>query len=187
MKTVGEIALVDKLEKLAPVVGFNANTTEISVAIGKLAEDGKPRNWSIDYETPKTSVGGCFARIFATEFGEGLQANIFSWYGPALNYPDLRDYQHGLRAMERIARKLDGMHKDRGATVDAADCLGRWLEACAVKAVYLRPDGESDQRWHTKGEWLVLTIGDFVNRARRNLYFGPIKADAIAGGKDGAR
>jgi len=75
--------------------------------------------------------------------------------------------------------------------VDAADALGRWLEACGVSKVYLRPDGSNEQ-WLSRGEWLVLTVGEFVNRVRRNLYVAPAQQapagwSQIEGGKERAQ
>jgi len=180
MKTQTEIAIVDKLEKLTPSINFG-HCPEISVAIGRLEEkDGTPRNFSLDYETPKASNGGCFARIFASDCGTGTNANIFSWYGPALSFPDMRQYQHGLRAMERIAKRMDAMYSDRGASADAADAMGRWLEACGVSKVYVRPDRAQSEQWLSRGEWLVLSVGEFVNRARRNLYCAPMPVEQSA-------
>lgn len=178
MKPNSEIAIVDKLELLKPSVNFGY-CPEISVAIGRVDEkDGTPRNFSLGYETPKSSNGGCFARIFASDCGTGTNANIFSWYGPALSFPDLRQYQHGLRAIERIGKRLDGMYAERGASVDCADGIGRWLEACGVSAVYVRPEGERENQWLSRGEWRVLSIGEFVNLVRRNLYCAPERVEA---------
>jgi len=166
-----EIAMIEKFETLRPCVNFGY-TPEISLNIARLGNDGLPRNFSIDYETPKSANGGCSARIFATEHGEGIQANLFSWYGPALSFPDLRDYQHGLRAMERIGKRMEAMQRVRGSSVDCADAMGRFLEASGIIHVYSRPAGCRELN-HTRGEWRIESIGDFVNRARRSLYVKP--------------
>ena len=164
-----------KLEQLKPAA-YNRN--EIRVDIGTLDEkDGKPRNFLADSDTPRNSTGGCFARIFASEYGEGTGANLFNHYGPACTWAHLEEYEHAVRALKRIQAAHKEFYATRGNAVDAAEEMGRFLEACGVKRVFMRPDDETNTGWMNKGEWLDLSVGDFVSRVRRNLYVAPMKQE----------
>lgn len=176
MKTQKQFAMCAKLEKLFSA-SFNSN--EIRVDICGIDEKTQtPRNFRLDYETPKTSNGGCFAKIFASDSGDGLNCNLFSWYGPELAYPDQNDYRHGLRAMERISKRMDGIYATRGNATDAAQAMGQFLEASDVEFVYVRPDGSKAESWLNRGEWEKLTIGSFIERVRRNLKVNPVTTQA---------
>lgn len=171
-----EIALVDRLEPLRPHSTYEMNGPEIRVTIARL-EPGKgtPRNFRLDSDTPKTSAGGCYARIFASasSYHTGTQGNLFGSYGPDVSYGDLRDYQHGQRALQRIEKRVEAIYRTRGGAADAADSMGRWLEATGIRRVFLRPDKGRHTSWLSEGEWLQLTVGEFVNRVRANLYVVP--------------
>lgn len=172
-----EIAMVTSFEKLAPMDDYNRNAPEIRVIIAVKEGDMKtPRNWSYMDEHPKTSVGDCFASISASKYGEDIRTgNHFSSHGPNISHGDLNQYRHGVRAMERISKRLEAMSKARGYPADAAECMGRWLEACDISEVWTRPQAER-QRWLTESDWDVLTIGQFVNQCRANLFAGNPKA-----------
>ncbi len=167
MKKQTLVGICTKMEPLVPRE-FDAN--DITVTIGTL-EEGKetPRNWSLDYETPKASPGGLFSRIFA-----GNHGNIFSLYGPEISYGDLRAYEHGFHALKAVGKNMDKMHVSRGPSMDAADGMGRFLEACGVEFVFCRPVGfTTHDAWLNRGEWHKLTVGAFVARVRQNLYVQP--------------
>ena len=171
-----EVAMCTKVEKLVP---GEWSSNEISVHIGKLDEtDGKPRNFRHDYETPKTSTGGCFARIFASSSGCGANANLFGSYGPETNFGQIAEYEHGARALKLIAKRMQSIYEVRGNALDAADEMGRWLECCGVEQVYTR-DAGVDNEWHHKGEWKVLTIGQFVRLVRVNLHVKHAEVEAV--------
>ncbi len=176
-----EIALVDKFDKLKPERSFG-DIPEIEVTIAVKSAKNTPQNFDLHYNTPKSSVGGCHARIFASEYGSGSNANIFNSYGPDVGkWGGLNDYQHGLRALDRIAKREEKMRQDRGYTSDAAEAMGRWLEACGVREVFMRP-AEYNKRdgWLDRGEWEVLTVGQFINRVRQNLYVAPVPVETTA-------
>jgi hypothetical protein len=170
-----EVAICHGLLKLTPVPEYSTGQ-EIKVTIGVL-EDGvsHPRNFSTTMSTPKASAGDCSARIFTTHDGKH---NLFGSYGPQITCGDLNDYVHGVRALKRIAKNLTKIWKVRGPALDAADEMGRWLEACKVKKVFIRPDGESRRSWMNEGKWDELNIGTFVQRVRANLYVAPVEAPA---------
>lgn len=169
----GEIALVDKLEKLKPNVNYSSHSLEIRVTIASLSEKDTPQNFSIKYDMAKSSVGGCSARIFASDssYSEKYDANLFGWYGPEISYGVLRDYQHGERAVRRIDKRLEEIYRLRGCVVDAAESMGRFLEACDIDEVYMRPDSSTNCSWLSEGEWRKRTIGEFVGLVRSNLYW----------------
>ena len=173
-KTI-EVAICHDLPKLTPIPEYSTGQ-EIKVTIGVL-EDGvsHPRNFSTSYSTPKNSAGDCSARIFTTHDG---RANLFGSYGPQITYGGLSDYLHGVRALKRIAKNLTKIWKVRGPALDAADEMGRWLEACKVKKVFIRPAGENRRSWMNEGTWDELNIGTFVQRVRANLYMAPVEAPA---------
>ena len=173
-KTI-EVAICHDIPKLEPVPEYSTGN-EIKVTIGVL-EDGvsHPRNFSTSSSTPKNSAGECSARIFTTH--DGKQTCFWS-YGPQISYGDLNDYAHGVRALKRIAKNLHKIYNVRGNCLDAADEMGRWLEACKVKKVFIRPDGESRKSWMNEGRWDELSIGAFVQRVRANLYVAPVEVQA---------
>ena len=170
-----EVAICHDMPKLTPVPEYSTGQ-EIKVTIGVL-EDGvsHPRNFSTTMSTPKASAGNCSSRIFTTHDGH---ANLFGSYGPEIRYGDMNDYAHGLRALKRIAKNLTKIWKVRGPALDAADEMGRWLESCKVKKVFIRPAGESRRSWMNEGKWDELNIGTFVQRVRANLYVAPVEAPA---------
>lgn len=169
----GEIALVNTINKLHPASHWTTCGPEISVTIAVLSEKDTPQNWSMNYDTAKSSVGGCRARIFASDgnYHEKYQANLFGWYGPEIGYGDLREYEHGARAVKNIGKRLEEIYRDRGAEVDAADSMGRFLEACNIDQVWMRPNHDSNRSWLSEGDWRQLSVGEFVNLVRSNLYW----------------
>lgn len=141
------------------------------------AGDRSPRNWRLDYDEPKTSTGGCFARIFASQaYANSPSVGIFSQKGPEISYGDLRDYEHAARALKRIDSRMESIRSVRGPTLDAADSIGRWLEACGVSEVWIAagPMGNS----LSGCDWHVLAIGAAVYRIREVM---PERASAQAG------
>ena len=110
-----------------------------------------------------------------SSFNEGIKANYFGAYGPDISLGDLPKYQHGARALERIAKRTTKLFATRGHPVDAADECGRWLEACDVDKVFIRPENSRDKGWLNEGDWEILTVGDFINRLRKCLYVAPPK------------
>lgn len=178
MKKPNDIAIVVKFEKLVP---STYDTKEISVEIGVLKEEtGKPQNFNLNYETPKASNGGLRARIFASEYGTGSNANLFSDYGPVISYGHLNDYKHAIRALERVGKRQQEQYVARGNAADAAEAMGRWLEACGITSVFLRPDADARRSWHNEGEWMLLSVGEFVNRVRGNLHVAPVVETEVA-------
>lgn len=165
MKTL--IAMCPKLEQLKP---SNYNANEIRIDIGVL-EEGKesPRNFRRDSDTEKLTAGGMFARIFASSCGSGTNANIFSYYGPEISYGQQEDYEHAARACKAVRTRLNKFNESRGYSTDAAEDMGRFLEAAGINRVFLRPDKNSET-WLDRGEWIELTPGEFVNRVRRYLH-----------------
>ncbi len=161
------------MAKLRPALNWTSTGPDIKVTIAVLSEKNTPQNWSIGYETPKSSNGGCRARIFASDgdYHEKYQANLFGWYGSEISYGDLRQYEHGARAVKRIDARMEEMYRVRGGVSDAAESMGRFLEACDISEVWMRPENYRGDSWLSKGEWLTITVGEFVNRVRANLYW----------------
>lgn len=158
------IAIVDSMVDLRV---SDYNTPEIRVTIGVLdPKDGKPRNWgqSSHTEAGVFDAGGCFATLYAGTYGL-----YFSHYGPACSHADLQHYEHGIRALKTISKRLGEMWKTRGSAPDAAVELGQWLEACGVSRVFMRPEGERRDQWLTDGTWKELTIASLIAETRRHF------------------
>ena len=176
-----EVAFCRELKKLKPQSNYNLTSPEIMVQIATLrvrpAKDGVEgvediMGFSVSYDTPKTSVGGCFSRIFPSSHGDGVDANLFNHYGPNISYGDVRQYEHAARAMGSITMRMKVMSDKRGYADNAADRMSRWLEATRVKEVYLmRAPYDEMGKYHGDNE--ILTVGEFVNRVRQNLYVAP--------------
>jgi hypothetical protein len=169
------IGLVGCFGKLEPCTTFG-QTKEISVSIAILDDKGRPNNWRRDREFP-SETGGQRARIFACDsgFSRDLDGNLFSNYGPDISYCDSSDeYLDAGKMLAKVAKRISDMYAVRGNAVDAAESMGRWLEACGVTEVYMRP-GNDRETWLTEGEWKILTIGYFVQKVRENLFRYPAR------------
>lgn len=181
-----EIAIVGKFAQLKPANGYHSSADEILVTIGTTQErDGNvsPRNFRLEFDTPKNSSGGCKAMIWASdsEYSKTIQeTNYFGQYGPEILMGASGDYAHALRAVERINKRMAALEESRGHAIDAADQMGRWLEACGIKAVWKRATQSEKEEWLDRGEWVQYTVGQFVNMVRRNLYVKPVAPVAVA-------
>lgn len=173
-KTQTLIAMVDTLQPLRP---SDFNAPEIRVTIARLnPEDNKPRNWSLDYQEPKNSTGGCFGRAFCSSYKPEV---YFSWFGPEITYGDLNQYNHASRALKTIGARLDKISATRGASADAAECFGRWLEACGIEKVFVRePDCRAT--WLNEIDWQQWSIGRFVHEVRALYPKTEATAEAVA-------
>ncbi len=171
--------LVGMIEKLNALRPSDYNAPDIKIVIAVLDEkDGKPRNWSLNSygEEPKTSTGGCWCRLWAWQSTEKIDV-MFSGYGPEIGYGSVRDYEHGARAEKLILSRLKAMSDQRGNTLDAAEYLGRWLEACGVEKVYVRPEGENAS-WHNEGDWDCWLVGRAIQEVRAR--FPKVEAAEVA-------
>jgi hypothetical protein len=175
------IALCDRLDQLTSSRSNNfLRNPEISVEIAVLSrgEDGEPitpRNWRRDFDEPRNSAGGCSARLFGTTSGVGEDMTpsvLFADYGPEIRYGCRSDYEHGLKACNVVRRGLSRQYAASGPTDDAGELLRRWLLACGLKGkcVWMRPESHHKKGWGgdwlNKGEWVTLTIDEFVERVR---------------------
>ena len=162
------IALVHTMPQLSPSVGYS-DTPDITITIARLDPNtNTPKNWSLEYDEPKSSTGGCFCRMFASQYGQEPATVLFSHYGPGITYGQANDYAHAARAMKLITSRMDAMYASRGHNNnDAAVETGRWLEATGVKTIWLRPDSHNrSDGWLNKGEWIQLDIGQFLSLLR---------------------
>jgi hypothetical protein len=132
----------------------------------RLDADGTPRNFSHQYNEVINSAGGCFGRIWASKRDTGAEG-IFSWVGPDVMRGGENDYRVALAGVERVGKKMEKMREERGAPSSACDSLGRWFEACGVKAVMYRPEGSQNEGCLVRGQWNKVSIGTFVEMARR--------------------
>ena len=164
------IALVDTFDMLCA----HDMHQEISIHIAHLGADGKPRNYRLDSCDPTATTGGCHARMWADRNFEGQGKVYFGAYGPEISHGDLADYAHGVRACKLVSARLARISAARGYTDDAAESFGRWLEACGITAVYVRPADHRGSSWLSEGQWQIWTIGKFVNEARAK-YPQPIR------------
>jgi hypothetical protein len=139
---------------------------DIEITIARLGDDAKPRNYSHGYEEREDTSGGFKARLWAHKWGTEPARTILGTHGPSISGGDLVDYERAVKGMKRVDRKIAAMAPARGSIVDAADGLGRWLEACGVTEVYYRPEGAREHQWLTDGEWRVETVGVFLARVR---------------------
>ena len=162
------IAMVQRWNQLRAVDGFTSSP-DIEIYISRLHEDGKPRNWSLDYEEPKNSTGGCFCRMWAHFNCDKQESVLFSNYGPCLSHGTEKDYKHGLNAARVVGKRLEDMYRIRGCVKDAGEECGRWLEATGIKSVYMRPEGVRDSGWLSEGEWQVKDIGQFLYDLRNKF------------------
>lgn len=141
----------------------------IKATVGVLdTEDGKesPRNWSLDYEEPRNSCGGCYASIHVYDGIGNKPEALFGWCGPDISHGRPKDYAHGARACKTIQKKLDALYRANGNTVDAAATMTRWLNVCGVTAVWVRPEGETGTGWLSKGKWDTMTVTEFGELVR---------------------
>lgn len=180
-----QIAICHGINQLHPrESSFTSGRDEIRVTIGRLDDtDGKPRNFSLSSISPgspesRISTGGCFARIWSAQPASyhvpgSTECNYFVAHGMEISHGDLPEYEHAIRALKLIAKRQAGQYETRGNATDAADAMGRWLEACGVTQVYLRPESGRNRQWLTDGEWQCLTLGVFVVQVRKALAVVP--------------
>ncbi len=177
-KTVQEgdlIAFVSGNLEMLRASDYNSN--DIRVTIGRMGKDGAPRNWSLNYDEAKTSTGGCYARVFASGNRDGsVWKVLFGSYGPEATFADMGDFEHGLRALKLIQKRLEAMRDVRGPIFNALEHVQRWLEATGVSVVLVRPD-KSQEEWLNRGEWLSLPIGRFVQEKLKPCF--PEEHEAI--------
>ena len=144
----------------------NNTSSEIKVEIGTLADDKTPRSWSLSsFDEPKNSSGGCFYRIWASQYQNEAPFVLGGYYGKEIYYGKSNDYEHFAKALRLIEKKMQKIENERGASSDQAEEVGRWLESCGVKSVMIRPEKEFNE-WMNKGTWNTVSIGSFVNRIR---------------------
>ena len=163
------VAVVEEMNQLRRPpedMNFNKPEPEIRVRIMRLEADGAPRNFSRNYCEVENSAGGVCAWVWAFKTEEKTDA-IFSWAGPDVHRGNVSDYRVALAGMEKVERKMEKMRDERGAPSNACDSLGRWLEACGVKKVMYRPEGSKNEGWLTRGEWVTVSAGTFIEMARR--------------------
>ena len=149
------IALVDTLQ---PIFHREYDAPDIKITIARLGVDGKPRNYSQDSQDPKGCPGGCYARLYCSGMTAPSPHIYFCHYGPDIVYGNSEDYERAARALKAIQPRLDRMWNVRGRPADAADELGRWLEACGVTEVYCRPE-DNHHTWLNEGHWQTWNIG----------------------------
>lgn len=174
------IAIVDAFDQLKPDTRYLSRSAEIRVTIGAVhrADNGNesPRNWSHwDRESKTGPCGGCSARMYASEasYYTGTEGNHLLTNGPQVTSDDVRDYEYAVKALKLIAKRHSEQYATRGNPVDAAESMGRWLEACGVKRVFMRPSPVCASSWLSEGEWLILSVGTFVGKVRSALYVVP--------------
>jgi len=152
------LPLPDKL----PVSDYNV--ADIAAYVSPLrTENSKtfPINWSHSYDEPKNSNGGLWSRVFRSNYdGKGL----FGAYGPALSYAKLAEYEHAARALARVEKRIDAMRDLRGPAADAADELGRWLEAAGVSEVWVSRERITNSL--ADADWQILSPGQLVCAVR---------------------
>ena len=169
------IAMVEKWCKLTEAVGYGS-APEIQLAICRLGEDGKPRNYRREYDEKGANAGGCFARIWASSatyhLPGDLRGNVFSACGPEISYGKAEDYKDAHDGMKMVAKRQAEQYATRGNAADAADEMGRWLEACGVSRVFYRDIGKSEE-WLNRGEWTEREVGPFIIRLREHLFVTP--------------
>ena len=158
------VALVDRFDQLEARDYQNPN---IKITIAVLGEKGAPRNWSrgpVGAE-PANSTGGMFCRLWAYKSSTENVSVMFSCYGPEITFGDQSDYEHAARACKLVNARLHKTYQTRGNPLDEADHLGRWLEACGVSTVFIRP-ADDHHTWLNEGEWEQWTIGRTIQEAR---------------------
>ena len=140
------------------------NITDIAVYVSPLrTENGKtfPINWGHSYDEPKSSNGGLWSRVFRSSYdGKG----VFGAYGPALSYAGRSQYEHAARALARVEKKTEEMRGLRGPAADAADEMGRWLEAAGVSEVWVSRHRVTSSL--ADADWQILSPGQLVCAVR---------------------
>jgi len=162
------IAFCSEMPELRPAnSSYSVNCPEIKIEIGTLADDNTPRNWNLAlFDEPKNSTGGCFYRMWASQYQNEAPIVMGGYYGKEIYYGKAEDYEHFAKALRSIQKKMQKIESERGGSSDQAEEVGRWLEACGVKSIMVRPEGEKNNGWMNKGTWKTLSIGSFVNRVR---------------------
>lgn len=175
------IGLIERNDPFAPACRLIPHCNDLhdpgfafSVRIARLAspeETGNPgpRNWSRSYDEPKNSTGGCSGRIFATKWETEPARAIFGYYGPEyVTGGSLADYVHGVRALTRIERELARIQGSRGPARDAAEEMGRFLEAAGVSEVWF-DERKISSGWLTDGDWQAIPVGELIRRVREHI------------------
>jgi hypothetical protein len=151
-------------------------TDDFIVNIGRLDPKGHPVNGSYHWEQRPGDPVGCRARVWLYKsVDEGIKPYL-GYCGPELGglCDDPKEYMAGAKGLEGIHKRLAKIQELRGSTADAVDQLGRWVEACGLTHVYVRPPGEHRRSWHSEGTWDCLPLGIFLHRIRTTVLPKPL-------------
>jgi len=150
---------------------------DIELIIARLDADGTPRNYGHQFEERGDVAGGHQMRLWVFQSCDGPDT-VASSRGPVISYGgETDDYVRAAAGMKRVDKAIEKMRTVRGPSADAADALGRWLEACGVDTVFIRPEGSRNEGWLNKGDWDRVSCGSFVSRVRAAM---PENAKPIA-------
>jgi hypothetical protein len=119
-----------------------------------------PLNGDWQWDGAKFQPVGMRIRLWASKY------SVNPWFqGREVHSDDPRQYESAAHAIRKTNLAMDALAFSRGPSVDCADSIGRFLEVCRVKTVFMRPQPTSEG-WLHRGEWTKLTIGETVALVR---------------------
>jgi hypothetical protein len=151
-------ALVDRMDDLE-----RENTDrEIRLTICAVSDDvTHPLNGSWKWDGPTFQPVGMTIRVWSGSFSVHTLLT-----GKEVHSTDPAEYDSAAKAIRTMAARCAEITVSRGYPADVADSVGRWLEACKVGTVWMRPGGHPQRGWMTEGKWLRLSVGETVTLIR---------------------
>ena len=135
---------------------------EIRITICATSDDkSHPLNGRWLADGPTFQPFGMVARLWAGTFNVHMLLR-----GGDVMSSNPREYESMGRAIRAVETRMEGFSATRGHPVDVADRIGRFLEACDVGLVWMRPVGVPVGGWLPDGQWLRLSVGETVALVR---------------------
>lgn len=170
----------DPFRRIEPTGLYCCNYAfRVKIAVEEATSMGqtRPAIWYLSPQgEPAYSCGGCTVRVFSHR--SEINGPIYSFaglIGPDVVLGELADYEHGARAMRRVAEEIREIEAQRGPHRDAAEQMGRLLEACGIERVYVEQDPDANGN-----PWRILTVGALVESVRRLVLAETVPADDVA-------
>jgi hypothetical protein len=166
-RNVTRILLVSKL--VAPSKTFGDYPDVLIATVATLDDETQtPRNWTMPYREDriKNDTGGFTLRTFKS-YTDGKLLTILKARRVASDSPE--DYTETANALKTVYKRLDKANSELGYAQEGADTLARYISALGVSRVFMRPEETRSEEWLSKGEWVKLTPGNFVNLLRRTF------------------
>jgi hypothetical protein len=151
-------AIVDRMDDLER----DNSDREIRLTICAVSDEGThPLNGTWKWDGPTFQPVGMTIRVWAGSYSVHTLLN-----GKEVHSSNPEEYFSAAKAIRTMDSRMEDMRETRGNPADVADKVGRWLEACKVGTVWMRPGGQPQRGWMTEGKWLRLSVGETVTLIR---------------------